>query len=172
MSLIHGSANRGWLWPSGPDQVKPRRDSGGRAWDSRITRRYKGLTMLVRIILACSAILLLGRPGVAADCQTLDQAGREQVLRQAPTCDKANELFGDCAYGASGDTALGQVVTEKCEGDFLKKLSAKQKRTYQRGIKTCNDKYANMDGTMYRAMAAGCRADLAQSYSRKFGTPR
>jgi hypothetical protein len=172
MSLIHGSANRGWLWPSGPDQVKPRRDSAGRAWDSRITRPYKGLTMLVRIILACSAILLLVRPGAAEDFQMLDQAGREQVLRQAPTCDKANELFGDCAYGAGGDTALGQIVTQKCEADFLHKLSKAQRRSYERAIKRCGAKYANMDGTMYRAMAAGCRAERAQSYSRKFGKAR
>ena len=128
--------------------------------------------MLVRIILACSAILLLTRLGAAEDCQTLGFEGREQVLRQAPTCDKANELFADCAYGASGDTSLGQIVTEKCEGDFLTKLSKAQRRTYDRGIKRCNAKYANMEGTMYRAMAAGCRADLAQSYAHKFGKAR
>jgi hypothetical protein len=55
--------------------------------------------MLVRTILACSAILLLVRPGAAEDCQLLGFEAREQVLRHAPTCDKANELFGDCAYG-------------------------------------------------------------------------
>src|SRR5450759_3758881 len=68
------------------------------------------------------------------------------MLRQAPTCDKAKELFGDCAYGASGDISLGQIVTEKCEGTFLQKLSAAQRRTYDREMKRCGDKYKNMDG--------------------------
>jgi hypothetical protein len=126
--------------------------------------------MLVRIILACSAILVFVQPGTAAeDCQQLGHEDREQVIRQAPTCDKAMELFGDCAYGATGDIALGQVVNDKCEAVFLARLSAARRRIYQRGIKHCDAKYANMDGTMYRAMAAGCRAELARDYARKFG---
>jgi hypothetical protein len=36
-------------------------------------------------------------------------------------------------------------------------------------MKRCDAKYENIDATMYRAMAAGCRADLAQSYAHKFG---
>ena len=64
MSLIHGSANRGWLWPSGPDQVKPRRDSGRPAMGQSNHRgETRDLTMLVRMILACFAILMLTRPG-------------------------------------------------------------------------------------------------------------
>ena len=43
-----------------------------------------------------------------------------------------------------------------------------QKHGYERGINRCNDKYAKMDGTMYIAMAAYCRAELAQTYARKY----
>jgi hypothetical protein len=125
--------------------------------------------MLVRIILGFSAILLLASPGTAQDCQTLPQEGREEVLRKAPTCDKAMELFSDCAYGASGDISLGQIITKKCEATFLSKLSARQKHSYDRGMKRCYDQYKNEDGTMYRAMTAGCQADLAQNYTHKFG---
>ena len=128
--------------------------------------------MLVRMILACSAIFLLALSAAAQDCRSLPQEGREQVLRKAPTCDKAKELFSDCAYGASGDISLGQIITEKCEAVFLEQLNAGQKRTYDRGMKRCYDKYKNEDGTMYRAMTAGCQADLAQSYAHKFGKPR
>ncbi|MCX7310238.1 MAG: hypothetical protein NTV56_00560 [Alphaproteobacteria bacterium] len=78
------------------------------------------------------------------------------------------ELFGLCSYGASGDVPLGEIVTKKCEGDFLAKLSQAQRKTYHRAIKRCDDVYKNEDGSMYRAMAAGCRVDLAQSYARKF----
>ena len=128
--------------------------------------------MLVRIILACSAILLLTRPGAAEDCRALEFGAREALLRQAPTCDKAMELFQGCNAGGSGDINLGQIVTETCERAFLKKLSAKQRRSYASEIKDCNDEEKEDEGTLSRAMAAGCLAQLAQSYAHKFGKPR
>src|ERR1700682_6653069 len=109
------------------------------------------------MILAFSAILLLTRPGAAQDCQHFEHDARKGVIYDAPTCDKAKERFGDCAYGASGDVSLGEIVIEKCEGDFLNKLSTGQRRAYLRGIKACDAQYENMQGTMYVAMAAGCR---------------
>jgi hypothetical protein len=124
--------------------------------------------MFVRIILAGTAILLATLPVAAEDCQNLQNEERQAVIRKAPTCDKAMVAFGDCAFGASGDTGLGQIVTEKCQGDFLQKLSTSQKQGYERGIKRCNDKYAKMQGTMYVAMAAYCRAQLAQTFSHKY----
>jgi hypothetical protein len=50
--------------------------------------------------------------------------------------------------------------------------SAGQRRSYERAIKRCNDGYTESEGTLSRAMAAGCRATLAQSYAHKFGKPR
>ena len=128
--------------------------------------------MPVRMILAFSAILLLIRPGAAEDCRELEFGAREALLRAAPTCDKAMELFSSCNGGGSGDINLGQIVTEKCQADFLEKLSAKQRRTYEGEIKSCNAEYKEDEGTLSRAMAAGCRAELAQSYAEKFGKPR
>jgi len=128
--------------------------------------------MLVRIILACSAILLLARSGAAQDCLKLEYEAREALVRQAPTCDKAMELFGGCAFGGSGDINLGQIVTDKCEARFLKKLSKAQRRGYDREIKSCNDEYKEEEGTLSRAMVAGCRANLAQSYAHRFGKAR
>jgi hypothetical protein len=124
--------------------------------------------MFVRIILVSSTILLGTLPVAAEDCQNLRYEERETVIRMAPTCDKSMVAFGDCAFGASGDTGLGQIVTEKCQGNFLQKLSAGQKHSYERGIKRCNDEYAKMEGTMYIAMTAYCRAELARIYSHKF----
>jgi hypothetical protein len=129
--------------------------------------------MFVRIILATSTILLATLPVAATDdCQGLRQQEREAAIRKAPTCDKAMVAFGDCAFGASGDIGLGQIVTEKCQGDFLQKLSSWRKSGYERGIKRCNDKYARKEGTMSVAMAAYCRAELAQTYSREYGKSR
>jgi hypothetical protein len=126
--------------------------------------------MLVRMIWALSAILLLTpSAGAAEDCLKLEFEAREALLRKAPTCDKAMELFGSCAFGGSGDISLGQIVIGKCEGTFLQKLSAGQRHAYGRKMKSCNDEYKEEEGTLSRAMAAGCRADLAQSYAHKFG---
>jgi hypothetical protein len=128
--------------------------------------------MLVRMILACSAILLLALPAAGEDCRELEFGARETLLRKAPTCDKAMELFAGCNAGGSGDINLGQIVTEKCEGMFLQKLSAGQRRGYDREMKSCNDEYKKEEGTLSRVMAAGCRAQLAQSYAHKFGKAR
>jgi copper homeostasis protein CutC len=125
--------------------------------------------MLVRIILACSAIFLLARPAAAEDCQQLDLEARQALIHKAPTCDKAMAQFGDCNYGASGDTALGQIVTDRCEADFLEKLSTGQKRSYLQGTKRCNDAVKADEGTLSIAIGAGCRAKLAQDYAHKFG---
>jgi hypothetical protein len=59
--------------------------------------------MLVRAILACSAILLLTPHAAADECLNLEFKAREALVCQAPTCDKAIELFGNCAFGGGGD---------------------------------------------------------------------
>jgi hypothetical protein len=129
--------------------------------------------MLVRMILVVSALLMLASPGRAQECQNMGHAEREALVRKAPTCDKAHEQFSDCAYGASGDVSLADIVTEKCEAEFLPNIVRTPRwRAYQRSIKRCDDKYEKMDGTMYIAMAAGCRIDVAQSYAHKFSNAK
>jgi hypothetical protein len=127
--------------------------------------------MLVRMILACSAILSLALPATAQDCLKFEFAGREALVRKAPTCDKAMEQLPNCAAGGTGDVILAQIVVEKCERTFLKKLSAGQRRSYDGKIESCNAEHKNDEGTLSRAMAATCRADLAQSYAHKYGKP-
>ena len=127
--------------------------------------------MLVRMILVFSVMLLPTRLAATEECLNLEFEAREALVRQAPTCDKAMQAFVNCAFGGSGDIGLGQIATEKCQANFLQKLSAKQRRSYDREIKDCNDEYKNEAGTLGRAMAAGCRAELAQSYATKYGKP-
>lgn len=125
---------------------------------------------MLRTILACFAIVLAGPLAGAQECMNLGHEQRQALIAKAPTCDKAVEQFSDCAYGASGDVSLADIVTEKCEAEFLPKIVRTPRwRAYQRNIKRCDDKYEKMDGTMYIAMAAGCRIEVAQSYAHKFG---
>jgi len=104
----------------------------------------------------------------AAECPTLDGAGRLELIEQAPTCDRSSKLFELCSYGASGDVGLSAVVIKKCEGDFLSKLNASQRRTYEHEQQQCAHKYEKEEGTMYVSFAAFCAADLAKSYARRF----
>ena len=128
--------------------------------------------MFVRMILAFSAILLLVSPAATEDCRTLDFQARGTLIRRAPTCDKAMELYTNCNGGGGGDVILGRIVAEKCQVDFLKRLNAMQRQAYANGIKSCNDEIKEDEGSISRAIAAGCRASLAQSYAHKFGKPR
>ena len=88
-----------------------------------------------------------------------------EQFKKEPSCRSAIKLFEACEFTASGDVPLGAAVTEKCEGDFLAKFNAGQKRTYARELKACDDKYRNKSGTMYLSFAAFCKTDVARKYS-------
>lgn len=129
-------------------------------------------------IAALAALLVLSASSVAApkverECPAgLDAEGTEELLRKAPTCDAAMELFTACAYGASGDTGLSTAVIENCEKSFAAKLSPAQRKTYNAEIKRCGAKArGGREGTMYISAAAFCRAGLAQKYARRFAKP-
>jgi hypothetical protein len=139
--------------------------------------------MLDRAILAASAVLLmLALPAALAapaakvqkECPgDLDAEGKEELLRKAPTCDGAMELFEACAYGATGDTGLSDAVIENCEQGFASKLSTSQRKSYNAETKRCDAKArGGRDGTMYISAAAFCRAGVAQKYARRLAKPK
>jgi hypothetical protein len=108
-------------------------------------------------------------PSWAEDCPA-KSTGMDDVIaavNEAPSCDRALKVAEACAYGASGDVQFGAAVEKKCEGDFLGKLKARQKRTYAREMGVCDRKYRNQSGTMYLSATAFCRAKVAQHYSQK-----
>jgi len=127
--------------------------------------------MRSRMVLAVSAMLLFATPVRAKDCPTQDfgYEAREEAVRKAPSCKAALEVMEACAYAASGDTGLGLIVHERCEPEFLPKLSKAQKRAYDREQKRCSDKYARQQGTMYRSFTAFCQAQSTVNYARRFG---
>ena len=127
--------------------------------------------MLCRTVLAVSAMLLLATPLCAKDCpvQEFGLEAREDAIRKASTCRRALEIMDACSYGASGDTGLGAAVRERCEPEFLPKLSKAQKRAYDREQRRCDRKYARQSGTMYRSFTAFCQAQSAVAHAAKFG---
>lgn len=113
--------------------------------------------------------LVFAATGSAAEqCPT--RAGDEilALLDQAPTCETSLALFQVCAYGASGDVGLSEVVIDKCESVFRARLSRSQRRAYQAGQARCARKYRNESGSLYRSAEAFCRADLAKSFADRF----
>ena len=131
--------------------------------------------MRVGSIVVLAALLVLSGSAVAApkvqkECPSgLDFDGKVELLRKAPSCDAAMELFEACAYGASGDTGLSTAAVENCEKGFAAKLSTAQRKSYNAEVKRCDaEARGGREGTMYIAAAAFCRALVAQKYARRF----
>jgi hypothetical protein len=124
---------------------------------------------MIRPPLALAAALLLAAPVQAADCP-VERSGDTiaDAIEKAATCAAAQKVFEACAYVASIDTQFGAVVTEKCEKDFLTKLSPAQSKTYRSQKDACARKYVKKEGTMYRSFEAMCVSKLAVGYSRRF----
>jgi len=122
-----------------------------------------GLAVLA-VIFSCDA-----DPARASICLGQSMTHEETIAAIGATsgCDKAMKLFKDCAYTASGDVLLGEAVEKKCEVDFLRRLSAVEKRAYQGELKRCDEKYRGKQGTMYLSFTAFCRAEVSQRYARQ-----
>src|SRR3954469_24751188 len=117
-----------------------------------------------------AVIISLGAsPALAVVCQHTSMSLDEvvDVIKAAPGCGGAMKIFKDCSLGTSGDIRLGEAVENKCEGNFLGKLNAQQKRAYQREMTVCDRKYRNESGTMYRSFSAFCRAGISLRYSAR-----
>lgn len=127
--------------------------------------------MLFKSCLAGLAVVwsLGAAPALASICQgksmTLDET--VDAINATAGCERAMELFKDCAYTASGDVDLGAAVEKKCERDFLGRLGVAEKRAYQLKLRVCDRKYQNESGTMYLSFTAFCRAEVTQRYSRQ-----
>jgi hypothetical protein len=130
------------------------------------------ILMLERMVFALLAVILLALPLQAKDCPVETRVegtleAKEEAIRKAPSCKEALAIMEACAYGAGGDTGLGEAVRERCESEFLPKLSKAQRKDYDRGIRRCNGKYRNESGTMYRSFEAFCRAQLTVRTAEK-----
>jgi len=130
--------------------------------------------MLNGALLTITALTVLISMAAAKDqkkkeeCPTLNLGEIEDLVRKSPTCRRSVAVFELCEVGTSGDLRLGAAVTEKCEADFLGKLTAAQRRAYDSEQNRCAHKYQGKDGTMYRSFEAFCGAYVARDYSARF----
>jgi uncharacterized protein YecT (DUF1311 family) len=109
---------------------------------------------------------LLAASAAAKDaCFGTDADAMSDALSKAGSCRAAFAKFSECAWGSSADLGFGDIVVKICEGEFLGKLSAAGKANYQDEAALCDYEHERQDGTMYRSMAAMCRAGVAQRYA-------
>ncbi|TXM63819.1 hypothetical protein FV226_27200 [Methylobacterium sp. WL12] len=83
------------------------------------------------------------------------------AVKNAPSCQGAFDIMINCSFAGGGDVGVGGAVRERCEAVFLPKLKVSGRKAYQRELKRCVDKYANMLGSLYQSRTAFCQARLA-----------
>src|ERR1700752_444407 len=97
-----------------------------------------------RPIPIATVLAMLSAPAVAADCPVASMAPSEveKLIVAAPSCEQGLKIFESCGMGGMSYVILGGVVIEKCEAVFEGKLTAAQRRSYDRAQKACDRKYA------------------------------
>lgn len=87
------------------------------------------------------------------------------AIRSATSCRDGAELAAACALGSSFDPNITVVAERKCGLDFWQKLSAAEKTHYNHLQTKCDNKYKDMQGTMYISANAFCKLRIAELYS-------
>lgn len=134
-------------------------------WRAEIVAAPESARMFRKLLLAVFICLMGAIPALAMDCPTTDYSEVAQRMTDAPTCDTAMQLLLACQLGSSVDVSLSQIVTDKCEPDFLPSLSAGARRAYETKAEACGKRFAGQSGTMYQSMRAICAAEVAHTYA-------
>jgi hypothetical protein len=108
-------------------------------------------------------------PADAADCpvKSFEMDGIIAAVNAASGCDASMKVFEACQMGSTADVQFGDAVEKKCEAAFLPRLKTPQKRAYQDQLGRCEKKYADKQGTTWRAAAAMCRAAVSQRHAHR-----
>ena len=89
---------------------------------------------MYRLIAIFSLLAMLTASAIGADCpiESMAPSEVEKLIVAAPTCERGLTIFESCGMGGMSDVILGGVVIEKCEAVFEGKLSATERRSYDR----------------------------------------
>ena len=121
---------------------------------------------MLRFIFAAAFAAQAASAALADDaCFGTDADAMSAALEKAGSCRAAFAKFSECAWGSSADLAFGDIVTRTCEGEFLAKLSTSGKANYEDEAALCDYERERQDGTMYRSLAALCRAGVAARFA-------
>lgn len=91
-----------------------------------------------------------------------------QAIIASKSCDKGSSIAQACAFASSMDVQTTAEAKHQCELNFEKKLSSSDKEVYKALLNKCDNKYKDMDGTMYLSASAFCRLNVARLYSELY----
>ncbi len=86
------------------------------------------------------------------------------------SCYVASGIAESCAFGSSLDVQFVSAATEICQRGF-DAMTAADKKLYESVLKKCADKYADVDGTLYRSMNAYCDLEVTKLFVEYFPEP-
>lgn len=114
--------------------------------------------------------VLMASNTVAAEC--VDQAGKDiymepeiytALIENAQSCSSAVQLAQSCAYGSSQDSSTAGAAYDVCYKEFVGlQPQAQSMETLNKMEVMCEEKYGNLDGTMYISANAFCRLSALQ----------
>lgn len=115
-------------------------------------------------------LLLLAVPATHAqkECQfgSDDAAGNLiKALNAQQSCKAAADLLDKCMWGSSADTEFAPIVVEKCEKEFISKLSATGRNNYMTEMQLCAYEFARGEGTLTMSEAAVCQAEVSAQFA-------
>ena len=116
--------------------------------------------------------VLLAVAPARAECPVNGADATADAIDAAATCAAAAAVYGACTWGSSMDVRFGQPVVEKCEAEFVRRLSKTNRHAYDRAQAQCTRKYAHKEGTLYLSLAMSCAVNVAKDYAKRFGKPK
>lgn len=124
--------------------------------------------LLLALILFPTARAQTPKASDSDECQYSGQAALEHdidLIASEPTCSAANDKLHDCQWGSSADTQLAPIVIQKCQKEFLGKLSPAGRANYDHEQHLCAYEYAQQEGTLFISERVVCEADVAAEFA-------
>ncbi len=126
-----------------------------------------------KIAILFFVLMCAGLQTFAAECTVQFSSDRylnkvKDIILKSTSCEEGAHIAEACALGASGDLQTVPVAIEKCEIDFMTKLSTSDKVAYHNLQSKCFEKYETLNGSMYKSMAIFCSLQVSRLYSELY----
>lgn len=121
---------------------------------------------MTRVVLLLCGFLAMSGPCLAQDIDCPpDLDAQIAMIQGVGSCWRASEIAEQCAWGSSADIQTVAAALAVCEAEFMPHMSSADRGLYNHLQRLCEEKYKDMDGTMYRSMASFCRLKAAGFFS-------
>ncbi len=119
-------------------------------------------------LMAFTAIACTGVANASGGCPTgTDLELTVKAVGSEKSCQKSAELARSCMWGSNADIQIVGAAMEVCARDYTN-LSVQDSVTYTSVLKMCDRKYESESGSLYNAMRAHCRLNVAELFSKLY----